>query len=202
MSAGHAMPMSAEEMLSEARRITGIEIRDEAALEPLRVLLRSYNEDAGFTVHGAKAKHDYIMRFLTNRLRMQRDFAAHPEIHDIPLKTPLIINAMGRTGSTKLQKVLAATGAFNYLPMWMALNPASYTGVPHEDPAPRIADTQRFIDWFIAASPMAHAGHAMIAQAPDEDSYVMMHSMVSQTLSGYAAALSYLDWYVGQDLSL
>lgn len=196
------MPMSADDMLEEARRLTGIDLVDEAAREPLNILIESYNRDARFSEEGAKGKHEYIIRFLKNRLRMQRDFAANPEIRNIVLMPSVIINAMPRTGSTKMQKVLAATGEFNWLPMWMAFNPASWTGKPNEEVAPRIQDTQNFIDWFSARSPDVHAAHSMDALEPEEDSYVMMHSLVSRTLSGYANASSYLQWLAAQDQSL
>ena len=196
------MPMSADEMLDEARRLTGIDIVDAEAREPLTILIDSYNSQARFSQEGAEGKHRYIMRFLKNRLRMQRDFLAHPEIRDIELKPSVIINAMPRTGSTKMQKVLAATGEFNWLPMWMALNPASLTGEPNEDVTPRIEDTNDFIDWFCSRSPDANAAHAMDAMEPEEDSYVMMHSLMSRTMSGYANASDYLEWFAGQDQSL
>ncbi|MEM6962314.1 MAG: sulfotransferase [Myxococcota bacterium] len=194
--------MSADDMLEEARRLTRIDLVDEAAREPLNILIDSYNRDACLSEEGAEGKHEYIVRFLKNRLRALRDFAAHPEIRDIELKPSVIINAMPRTGSTKMQKVLAATGEFNWLPMWMAFNPASWTGEPNEDVTPRIEDTQKFIDWFSARSPDANAAHAMDALEPEEDSYVMMHSLMSRTMSGYANASSYLEWFAAQDQSL
>lgn len=196
------LPMNADEMLAEARRLTGIDIADEAAREPLNVLVNSLNNEAGLSTEGAPAKHDYLMRFLCNRLRMQRDFAAHPEIADIQLKPPVIINAMARTGSTKMQKVLAATGDFNWLPMWVGMNPASWTGKPNEEITPRINDIKKWVSWFTTRSPQANAGHAMEPMEPDEDSTIMMHSLISQTMSGYANAPSYLEWYFGQDRSI
>ncbi|MEM1404872.1 MAG: sulfotransferase [Pseudomonadota bacterium] len=196
------LPMTAQEMLAEARRLTGIEVLDEEAREPLHVLVDSLNREGALSESGARAKHDYLMRFLKNRLRLQRDLAAHPEILDIELLPPVIINGMPRTGSTKLQKVLAATGVFNWLPMWMCMNPASWTGEPGEDTGPRIQDIENYITWFQEASPQAQSAHAIAADEPEEDSFLMMHSLVSQTLSGYANAPSYLAWYLDQNIAL
>lgn len=199
MSEFASLPKSADEMISEARRLSDIDIIDDSAREPLNRLVESLNSDAKFSAEGALAKHAYLMRFLINRLRMKRDFLLHPEINDIVLKPPVVISAMGRTGSTKLQKVLAATGEFNWLSLWKALNPSSFTGVPNEDSIPRIQDAQQFIDWFLTQSPLANAGHRMAVDEPEEESYLMMHSLISQTMSGYANADSYLDWYMTQD---
>jgi hypothetical protein len=202
MTGGSPLPMTASEMLSEARKLTGIQIEDTAAIASLEVLVDGFNRDGGFTAEGALAKHDYLMRFLKNRLRMQRDLAANPEIERIEILPPIVINALARTGSTKLQKVLSVTGDFNWLPMWQVLNPASWTGEPNEDVGPRIDDIDRFIGWHRRASPQSQAAHAMIVDAPEESSSIMMHSLVSSTLTGYANAPSYLDWCFTQDQSL
>ncbi|MGD1954239.1 MAG: hypothetical protein ACFBZ9_03160, partial [Sphingomonadales bacterium] len=107
------LPMDAMALLKAAQKETGIPLSDEQAFVPLTRLIDSYNADAHFTADGAAGMHTRLMRILKNRLRMVRDFAAHPDILDIELKSPVIINAMARTGSTKMQKVLAATGDFN-----------------------------------------------------------------------------------------
>ena len=201
MSGYARLPMDADSMLVEARRETGIDLEDAAAREPLARLVSSLNEEAGFSAEGALGKHQYLLRFLKNRLRMQRDLEAHPEILDIELLPPVVINGMARTGSTKLQKILAATGLFNWVPMWLCMNPSTWSGEPKEDLGPRIEDVNRYIDWFKERSPQAQSAHAIAAEEPEEDSYIMMHSLVSQTLSGYANAPSYLEWYLGQNLA-
>jgi hypothetical protein len=202
MTSHFPLPKTAEEMLAEARQLTGIDLFDEAALKPLSVLVDSFNNEGGFTEVGALAKHDYLMRFLKNRLRMQRDIAAHPEILDIEVKAPIIINALARTGSTKLQKVLSMTGDFNWLPMWQVLNPASWSGKPNEDVSDRVKDIEAFIAWHRTASPQSQAAHAMIIDAPEESSSIMMHSLISSTLTGYANAPSYVEWSFTQDQSI
>lgn len=202
MNSSTSLPMDADEMLAEARQLTGIDIQDDEAREPLSVLIQSFNLEAGFTPAGAAAKHDYLMRFLKNRLRMQRDLAAHPEIKDIEIKPPIIINAMARTGSTKMQKVLSMTGDFNWLQMWQVMNPASWSGKPNEDLSDRVADIEQFIAWHRAASPASQAAHAMIIDAPEESSSIMMHSLISSTLTGYANGPGYIDWFLKQDLAI
>src|SRR3546814_4923922 len=81
-----------------------------------------------------------LLRSLVNRLRMLRDFAAHPEIREQSVREPIFVAGYLRTGSTKLVRMLAASGDFNDLPLWKARNPSSITGIPGEDPGARIAD--------------------------------------------------------------
>lgn len=196
----YLLPITADEMLALARKQTGIDLIDEAALTPLPKLIESYNTDGQFTQEGAKGMHVRLMRILKNRLRMVRDLQAHPEILDIALKPPVIINAMARTGSTKMQKVLAATGDFNWLPNWKVLNPSSLTGKPGEDVSARIADVEADEAWFDAASPDAKRAHSFAAGEPEEDSMLMAQSLISPTLTGYADADSYVLWTLEQGM--
>ena len=98
MSAWPSIHGSAEDLLKEARRSTGIDMIDFEAEVPLSILIDSYNRQARFTEAGAVMKRNYLLRILKNRLRMQRDLAAHPGILDIELRPPLLINALARTG--------------------------------------------------------------------------------------------------------
>jgi len=190
---------SADELLNEARAITGIDIIDEEAMVPLSILLDSYNRETRFTEEGAVMKRSYVLRILKNRLRMKRDLAAHPEILDIELLPPLLINSLPRTGSTKMQKTLAATGDFNYLPYWMCMNSASETGVPSESIDNRIADIQEYVNWFTKASPEVRFGHDMSPLEPEEEAYVLMQSLFAATLAGFATATDYVTWLNNQD---
>ncbi len=191
-----------ESLMAEARKSVGVDIVDEVALEPLAILVDSYNSSARFTPGGAVQKRQWVLRILKNRLRMLRDFEAHPEIDEIELLPPLMINTMPRTGSTKLQKMLAATGDFNWLPYWMCMNSASETGVPNEDVSGRIADITRYAAWFDQASPETLFGHHMSPLEPEEEAYVLMQSLVSHALSGFAAANDYAAWAGDQDLGM
>jgi hypothetical protein len=108
-----------------------------------------------------------LLRILCNRLRMQRDFAAHPEIADQRIAAPVICIGMPRTGSTKLQKLLANSGDFNWLPLWQAYNPSSFTGVSGESTEARIADTDAFVDCMNRYSPELRSGHDYSTHEPE-----------------------------------
>lgn len=185
---------TAEELLAEARAAADVDIDDEDAAEPVQVLIDSYNESARFAAEAAVMKRRFVVRVLTNRLRMLRDLAAHPEILDIHLIPPVIIHTMPRTGSTKLQKALASTGEVNWLPYWMTLNYASVSGVPGEDTSWRIADVVEYATWCDERSPETRFGHHMQATEPEEEAVIMQGSLLTPSFSGFAACDSYLAW--------
>ena len=162
-------------------------------------LIDGYNGSARFTPDGAAMKRGFIVRVLRNRLRLLRDLDAHPEILDIELHPPIIVHAMPRTGSTKLQKVLSATGDVNWLPYWMTMNYASVTGAHGEDVTERVADVAAYASWFDRRSPETRFGHHMVATEAEEEAYVMMGSLRTPTFGGFARCDSYLAWLATQD---
>lgn len=188
------LPMTAEEMLEAARVETGIDYDDSAILPALDKLVTSYNVDGKPHEEGAKKLHERIMRVLKNRLRMERDYAAHPEINDEKVDRPIFICGMARTGSTKTQKLLAASGDFNYLTYWKALNPSLITGDQSESPQARIDDADAFTKWFDKMSPETKCGHSFETHEPEEESNILEHSLMTAVWYGWAPLDSYLEW--------
>jgi hypothetical protein len=192
---------SPEELMALARKESGIEIVDHAALEPLTVLVRSLNTESQLHEEGARGMQSRLVRILANRLRMQRDFAAHPEIAEQKVTAPLFICGMARTGSTKTQKMLAASGDFNWLPYWQVINPSLWTGDRSESPQPRIDDTEAFAQWFDTGSPETKYGHAFDTHEPEEESFILEHSLRTPTFLGWAPIGGYLEWLFTQDMT-
>jgi hypothetical protein len=201
MSRGNSLPLSPTQLLARARAMTNIDIADDGAVEPLTVLIRSFNEEGMLHEAGAVSVQDRLLRALANRLRMLRDFAAHPEIREQRVHEPIFIAGYLRTGSTKLQRMLAASGDFNYLPLWKTLNPSSLTGVPGENPAPRIADAEQHVRDLYAGSPEAAAVHEQGAHLAEEESYIFCQDLRCAGYLSYANVPSYLDWLAAQDMA-
>lgn len=197
--------------------MAGVDIVDDAIIEPLTVLHRALDKPrAQLDAEGVRAFEERLLRLLTNRLRMKRDLRRHPEIADETISGPLIVMGMARSGTTKLQKVLAASGNFNFLPFWTAFNWASVTGEPNEPVEGRIAEAEAFCRWFDERSPEAKLGHSYAALEPEEEvvmteaSFVTPGFVASAEIPGYGAwlgqqgptaefeflrdALKYLQW--------
>ena len=109
----YPIELSVDQLMARAREIAGVDIVDDEIVEPLTILHRAYAQEAQLDAEGAGALTRSLVRLLANRLRMKRDFQAHPEIREQPLKGPLVIMGVARSGTTKLQKVLAASGDFS-----------------------------------------------------------------------------------------
>ncbi|HSG79238.1 MAG TPA: sulfotransferase [Acidimicrobiia bacterium] len=197
---GVPISLGRDALLARAREVTGIDRDDTDAVEALDVLLASLNGESQLHAEGATAMERKLIRLLSNRLRIQRDFAEHPEIRDQEIRPPLIIFGMARTGTTKLQKVLSASGDFNWWPLWQVLNPALHTGVPGESPRPRIDDATGFADWYARVSPEAMIGHEYSTFEPEEECMVLEHTLVTPVFFGFSVVNDYLGWVMRQDI--
>ena len=125
---------------------------------------------------------------------MQRDFRRHPEIAEQPINGPVIVMGTARSGTTKLQKVLAASGDFNFLTFWQAFNWASISGEPNEPTAERIAEAEAFCRWFDERSPETKLGHSFEALEPEEEGVLTEASFVTPTFVGFAEVPGYGRW--------
>lgn len=188
--------------MARARELSGLDIVDEEATEPLGVLVDSVNAESALHEVGYGGMTAKLERILTNRLRAERDAAAHPEIHDQEIREPIIIIGMPRTGSTKTQKLLASSGDFNWLPMWQTSYPALLTGSTDESPRPRIDGGLAYEAWLEAASPDMKYCHQFLAMEPEEDSWILEHSLVSPVFVGFSPVRRFLTWMVQQDIAI
>lgn len=194
------LSLDADTLLARAREVTGIDRIDDDAVAPLTVLLRSYRTESALHAQGATAFGDYLLRLLCNRLRMARDFAAHPEIAEQPIKAPVFVWGMPRTGSTKLQKLLAASGDFNWLSFWQSHNPSLLGGDRSASTQARIDDAEVFSQWFRAASPETQYTHPLNTHEPEEETFLLMHSLRTPVFMAFSDVSGYLQWLVSDDL--
>jgi hypothetical protein len=185
----------AQDLVRRARLIAGIDIVDEEIQEPLARLLHSLNEEAALTRAGSTAMEQRILRILCNRLRMLRDYQTHPEIFDQQISRPLLLTGAGRTGSTKTQKLLAATGDFKFLPFWQGYSFALRSGRREEDTAERIRDAADYIDWFDTHSPQSRSTHAFGIFEPEEETIILEHDNFGLWISQFANVPSFAAWY-------
>jgi hypothetical protein len=201
MTKGYRIALSAAGLMAKAREITGIDIVDQDVVEPLTAMVKSLNDESNLHEQGAVAMQDRLLRLLCNRLRMQRDFRVHPEIAEQVVHAPIVICGMARTGSTKLQKLLAASGDFNWLPYWQSHNPSLITGDRVESPQWRIDDADAWCKWFDEVSPETKYGHAQETFEPEEESYMLEQSLRSACFIGWSEIPGYLQWLFSHDIS-
>lgn len=198
MSELKTLRISPRELMEIARKETGIDIDDVDALEPLSRYCDAVATSAQLTEKGETLMLGKLKAFLKNRLRMARDFAAHPEILEQKVTIGPVIYGAPRSGTTKLQKFLAASGDFNFMPLWQGLYPALMTGDRNESPATRIEKAKDWVKWNCEGSPTFMAAHPFEAESADEEMFAVEQSFLFYTLGAYAESSSYAQWLFTQ----
>ena len=91
--------------------------------EPLERLLRSVNEEACLHPAGRFITKQRFVSLLNIRLRAEYFFSRYPEILGQELYSAWIIIGLQRTGTTKLQRLLATDPDHRVIPSWEVINP-------------------------------------------------------------------------------
>lgn len=195
---GHT-PLQADQMITGARRATGLEDFGEGDFhEGLSRLLESCQKEAHMTFVGRLALKSFVHDTLVNRLRLQRDRKAHPGIAGQVIQAPLIITGLPRTGTTLLHSLLALDPAHGAPLTWEVMDPPS----PDEgDVQKRIERARRHLRWFGWLAPTFRAVHAIDAELPQECIEIMSYAFLSDQFDTMYDVPSYQAWLETQDLA-
>ena len=117
-------PTARASSLAEARTTTGLDDFGPGDFrDGLDVLLESLERDAELSpAHCADVVGD-LRRRLVNRLEVEAWYRDHPEIADLPVRGPVDINGLPRTGTTALANMMSLDPQFRCLRRWEQAQP-------------------------------------------------------------------------------
>jgi hypothetical protein len=184
-------PLEREALAQEARRRAGLEdLGDTWFFEPLDKLLEVEKAEAQLSEAGAAMEAERIVGYLVNRLNRVALLEAHPEILDEQVTVGCAIISLGRTGSTKTHRMLAAAPSHTALKWWEGQFPYPFPG---EAPGRPVERRRR-----------AEAIHAAIPQRPevrvtemddaDEEAYLIDQSFVGTMIECFLWVPSFTEW--------
>jgi Sulfotransferase family len=137
--------------VSSRRYPTGAELLAEATAEAglsdfgpgdfregLDVLLDSLEHDGDLSPTTDDAVVGAFRRRLVNRLEVEAWYADHPEIDDLPVRGPVDINGLPRTGTTALANMMSLDPQFRSLRGWEQAKPC-----PPPETATELTDPRR-----------------------------------------------------------
>lgn len=174
-------------LIDQARRVTGLaDFGDPAFLVPLRVLLHSLEREARLDPFGRLHARTGIIESLKNRLWAQACFKANPAIRERRIVAPIIIVGPVRSGTTRLQRLLASDTRLQFLTAWEGFNPAPRPGMADGGRAARRSEVDRFLRTGQRLNPAAFAAHPMSTDEAEEEILLLNHSFC-----GLSASLLY-----------
>ncbi|MFA5630633.1 MAG: sulfotransferase [Porticoccaceae bacterium] len=178
--------------LDKAREETGLsDYGNMDFLPAFEHLVVSLKNEANLTDKGWEDMEPRLVRLLANRLRFHNDVKRHPEILAQKLLPALVMVGLPRTGSTKLQRMVASSGTFQELLMWHVYNPAPFADSAGSEIDPRIEDAEKFCQWRATTNPRTSAAHHIAAQQVEEETYLLELTFLSIFPNAWANVPSY-----------
>jgi hypothetical protein len=112
-------------LLKEARRVAGL---DDFGLqdgwrERLDRLCTALHDEASLNALGTTIAYGQLVAALTTRLRATAMWRRNPEIEDVAIPAPIIVIGQMRSGSTRMQRLLACDDRFAFTRFFESWNP-------------------------------------------------------------------------------
>ncbi|HUE45394.1 MAG TPA: sulfotransferase [Aestuariivirgaceae bacterium] len=158
-------------------------------------LVQSLDHDADLHLIGRVFMRQYIRNALINRLLLQEHRRARPEVHEAPLRPPIIITGLPRTGSTWLHQVMSRVPGFFAPPYWLLVRPLPAR--PGDTEEARKSAAGREVRVWKSITPSLRDKHKISVTAPEECIFAL--SLTFQTQIFMVPAESYLAWYASSD---
>jgi hypothetical protein len=198
---GSRSVLEKESLLKAARKATGLDdFGNDFWEEPLDRMLDSINKEANLHPIGRFITRQRIINLLAVRLRAEYYFKKHPEILEQEVYPTMMIVGLQRTGTTKLQRLLAADPDNRAVLSWEALNPAPIKNDIF-DGKERIKLAKLSVNALRYMSPSFFAIHPIESESPEEDVLLLDVSFMSTTAEATMHVPSYSKWLEETDQS-
>ena len=188
-------------LLAEASRRARLDdFGDDAFRDPLRRLLASYESEARLTLLGRLIARRDAVRLLENRLHLADTCRRHPEIAAEPVRAPIVVVGLPRTGTTVLHALLAQDPETRVPMTWEVMHPWPAPERATYDTDPRIAQVERHFAGVDRVIPGFKSMHPMGALLPQECVALTAHEFATMIYHTANRVPSYQRWLDGADL--
>ena len=197
----HSNAFDAATVLADSQRKEALNDWGPGEFErPLRVLLGDY-AGAELNAIGTHILRSGIVHSLRMRLRAQELIRRHPEILDERVAAPIVVVGMMRSGTTLLQRLLAANPRFHCAYGWEVVEVAPrldhlFTGVD-----PRIAVSEAREAKSRELAPELFAIHPMYAREAEEEIVFLADAFLSHVPESGAHLPGYRSWLDEQNFA-
>ncbi|MGI8776227.1 MAG: sulfotransferase family protein [Acidimicrobiales bacterium] len=170
--------------------------------EPLRLFVESARRTGALNAVGRDVLHKVVIRHLRNRLSLQAFVKAHPEVRVAPVRRPVFITGLPRTGTTLLHNLMAQDPASRVLHFWEALRPfPPGSGAGGRSEETLVAEAETWLQRLYALTPYFRAIHASTATGPEECDALFQNCFASQHFDDMFRADDYSAWLADAPLT-
>jgi hypothetical protein len=167
---------------------------------PLERLLADY-ATADLNAIGVLILRAGIVHSLRMRLRAQEWIRRHPEILEERVVAPVVVVGMMRSGTTLLQRLLAADPRFQCAYGWEVVEAAPRLDYKFVGVDPRIAVSEGREDKSRELAPDLFAIHPMYAREAEEEIVFLADAFLSHVPESGAHLPNYRSWLDAQDFT-
>src|SRR5262245_28662364 len=150
-------------------------------LDALEVLASALDDEARLSTQGRLSRKAELIERLVLQGRLHQQLQHHPEIADLPIRSPVVVTALPRTGTTLLHNLLAQHSQLRGPALWELMYPVDPAGAAGSTDRRLREETARQRAWVAQHAPAAVAAHYQDADRPDECRHLMeraFHSFV------------------------
>jgi hypothetical protein len=202
-AATNPVTFSEDAVVAAARQQTGLDdFGPDDFRVRLRVWLATVEEDDRLNALGRLGLFANCVRFLANRLKLTDLLKRHPEIRHVPIRRPIIVAGLPRSGTTHLLNLMAADTRLRSLPYWESLEPIPTRGEgPGRDGRdPRYLRCLRTYEAASARLPLLRAMHDMPPEHVHEEVELLDLDVASYQLEWVCHAPRWRDHYLSLDM--
>jgi hypothetical protein len=194
--------LAENKLLAAARAQTGLsDWGDKSFRQPLGLLLESLEREAHLNFLGRIAARRRLTQMLVNRLQIQEALRRHPDIRAEPIRKPIFILGLPRTGTTLLHTLFLQDPANRVLRFWEGQVPALEPAQRRVDPDPRLGQAEQQLKFFHYLAPQFAAIHPLEADGPQECVTLFANALQSLQFEHSYDIPGYAAWLEQQDLA-
>jgi len=186
-------------LMAAARRKEHLkDFGDPAFRRPLEILVHSIEREAELNLVGRFITRTRLVGMLANRLKLVELLRRDPSLASTPLRSPIVVSGLQRTGTTLLQRLLGSVPGARTVRAYENLDPMpAAPGRSSQDPRIRAAMTaQRALSYM---APDFFAIHPVEALEPEEEVVLMDHAFLSTTPEATMHVPTYASWLESED---
>ena len=181
-------------ILAKARQVSRYDFRDDMFEEGLERLIHSLRNETKLTTFGKFAMRHAVQRSANSRFQVEKAISENPAILDEPIKEPVFIIGMPRSGTTILQALLYRDAAHRSPLCWECLLPCPAPTPETYLDNPRIDTIRKEFDVMFRLVPDLCMKHYMAADAPQECVGITALNFCSYQYLAQATLPSYDRW--------
>lgn len=193
---------NADRIVERAHQVTGVDnFERQSFREGLDILVRDANRSEAWSETGAAALEQLASFYLGLRLRIDDYIRRHPEVLETPIKAPVFVMGIPRTGTTLTSNLLGADPARRSMLTWESNDPTppATSATLHTDPralAALEAERQQQRD-----NPAAGRFYMGSAIFPTECTMILAHDFKSLLWECSAPLPAYSEWIMSCDMA-